>query len=114
MTCAAILTELGDIALRGNASVMYRTISLARPRNEKEAITLDLTNWLNGATLSSRTIEEFGTNVTDNGVSSNVWSLLVDSDGYADLFAVASDGREWSGSIHMIDTANGPYRDRYS
>jgi len=113
VTCAAILSELGDIALRGDASVQHRTIKLARPYREKETVTIDLTNWLNGATLSSRSIEDHGTDTTDNGVTSNVWSITLTEDGSADLLAVASDGRKWAGELRMIDTGNAPWRDGY-
>lgn len=113
MTCAAILNELGDIALRGNGSVQHRTIKIARPYQEKETITIDLTNWLNGATLSSRSISEYGMDTTDNGVTSLVWSISVTKDGCAELLATASDGRKWAGVLEMVDTGSGPWRDYY-
>ena len=113
MTCAAILSELGDIALRGNASVQNRKIKLARPYNEAAIITIDLTNWLNGATLSSRTVSEHGSDITDNGVSSNVWSLTITQDGWCELLATASDGRKWAGVLEMVDTSSAPWRDLY-
>lgn len=113
MAIEAILNELGQITARGECSVQYRTIHVARPRDEKETLTLDLTNWLGSATLSSRSIEEYGTDATDGGVSSNVWTVQFTTDGYADLFATASDGRIWSGQIHMVDTACGPWINRY-
>lgn len=113
MTCAAILNELGDIALRGNASVQYRRIKLARPYKEATTVTIDLTTWLNGAALSSRSIDEHGADVTDNGVSSNVWSMTITQDGWCELLATASDGRKWAGELEMVDTSNAPWQDMY-
>lgn len=113
MTCAAILSELGDIALRGNASVQSRKIKLARPYQDTETVTIDLTNWLNGSTLSSRSVSQHGASVTDNGVSSNVWSLTITQDGWCELLATASDGRKWAGVLEMVDTTSAPWRDYY-
>jgi hypothetical protein len=60
----ARLNHKGDLAARGDCTVTGHRITLARPIDEVEEVSIVTTDLLDGATVSSRTIENNGCTVT--------------------------------------------------
>lgn len=107
------LTDLGLTSLRGRASVQGDTIRMSLPEDAKDTLAIRLTDWLGASTVSASNVETHGLEVTDSGVTANVWTLAVSGVGYANLKATASDGRVWWGRLENVDPLRAPYADRY-
>lgn len=103
MPVSARLNHRGEIALRGDASVLGRRIQLARPTDEVEEVSIVITDWLSGDTASSRSIANNGTTVTEVSYGSDTWLMTITNEGYARLKITASDGRVWSGVLAMVE-----------
>jgi len=107
------LNDIGLIALRGRASVQGDTIRMALAEDAKETMTIRLTDWLGASTVSASSVETHGLEVTDSGITANVWTLAVSGVGYANLTVTASDGHIWWGRLENVDPQRAPYADRY-
>ena len=107
------MNDLGAVALRGRASVQANLIRLSLPEENVEALEIKMGDWLGAATASATTIETHGLDVTDNGVTANVWNMEIGGSGYANLKVTASDGRVWYVTVENVDPRRAPYADRY-
>ena len=106
------LNDLGLSAARGPVSIQGSTIRMSRPEDEKDILTIRLSDWL-GASTATTSVETHGLEVTDSGVTAGVWTLAVEGVGYANLKVTASDGRIWWGRVENVDPLRAPYADRY-
>lgn len=107
------LNDLGLSAARGPVSIQGSTIRMSRPEDEKDALTIRLTDWLGASTATATDVDTHGLTVTNSGVTANIWTLAVEGVGYANLKVTASDGRVWWGRVENVDPLRSPYADRY-
>lgn len=103
MPVTARLNHKGDLAARGDCTVTGHRLTLARPMDEAEQVSLILTDWLDGDTVSTRTIESAGATVTEISYGSDTWLMSITGEGTARLRITLSDGRVWAGVLAMVE-----------
>lgn len=104
MPVYARLNHKGDLAARGDCSVQGHRITLARPMDEVEEVSIVTTDLLDGATVSSREIENSGSTATEVSYGSDTWLMTITGEGRAKLKITLSDGRVWAGVLAMVET----------
>lgn len=104
MSITARLNHKGDIAARGDCTVTGHRIGLARPVDEVESISIVLTDWLDGATVTTRTIENATAEATEVSYGSDTWVMTLTGEGTAKIKLTLSDDRLWSGVLAMVET----------
>lgn len=104
MPVTARLNHKGDLAARGDCSVQGHRITLARPMDGVEEVSIVVTDLLDGATVSSREIESHGSTVTEVSYGSETWLMTITGEGRAKLKVTLSDNRVWSGVLAMVET----------